>query len=100
MAAIVATVVKTVEAVVVPMVKVVDLHQRRLRRGGGVGQVVATLRELEHQAHMVSECRAEVRGRAFEALIAHHSLIEDVVHHLDRRKEPPAELPGSRSPRK
>ena len=54
--------------------------------------VMTTLRKLENQAHVVSKCRAEVRGRAFESLMAHQVDIEEEV---GGRKQPPAELPES-----
>ena len=42
-------------------------------------------------------CARQCR-HVFEAQKAHPSSIEEVVDHVDRRKEPPAELPGSGSP--
>ena len=44
---------------------------------------------------VVSVWRAEVRGWAFKAPIAHHSSTGDIVDHLDRRKQLPAEQPRS-----
>ena len=42
---------------------------------------------------MVSKCRAEVRGRAFESLMAHK--VVGIEEEVGGRKEPPAELPES-----
>ena len=55
--------------------------------------VMTTLRKLENQAHVVSKCRAEVRGRAFESLMAHK--VVGIEEEVGGRKEPPAELPES-----